>query len=763
MKITRVLTGAFAAFFAVQGYCATVWTGNSSTNWSDGGNWTVGLPGVSESVAAVNSTDKDGIVNIDIIPTNVVQLRFYSNVSTNFTFSGETLTLLSGEINPIGNASAFAHTFNNDVVIDTTGGVRRPSVGTAGLIFNGGLTQVGDGDFEFVGGGPVEFNGKVTTTNSLELNGGGVYTFGNTVSNEMEAITIGLDNAQVFVNTSSGVSFFDGGNIQVNNNNAVFTFNNANVMGDASRFTLGSAVTNFTAVFNADEDLGVISIVRSNATFNLVLGSNVTSLAFNDCAWLDWGENSELIITDFRPDVISFGSDSAGLNSNQLAAVTAYDTDGLLVAELELDESGFLTVPAPPVLTVWTGAADNSWTNPANWTAGVPGTDSATEDTRFGEYADNADNIVISGIAANPNLVWAQEDMATNFVISGETLTIDDNGDGSDALRNNSVNGYSVTWNNDIQIDGVGERVILSDGASVNAAQVFNGTVSASATKLTVRDGLVYFNDVLSVPETLQVEGETQAVFANTVSNAIDGLFVFSGFAGGVSEVIVNTTPGVNFYNGNKIQVNYDGKITFNSANVLGDSTHFTIAGSNTLTATFNADESLGRIFFPHTGASLHLILGDDVNEVAFWASSATTWGEGASVVISNFMPGVIRFGTTAAGMTTEQMAVTTAYDWSGAEVTNLDIDSNGYLIGDISDPTPPEVGEISFGLLSGSDEIVISWMSSNAASYAVETTTNLVTGPWVDVSTDIIGSGGSMSVTDAVDNAAAFYRVYSY
>ena len=101
--------------------------------------------------------------------------------------------------------------------------------------------------------------------------------------------------------------------------------------------------------------------------------------------------------------------------------------------------------------------------------------------------------------------------------------------------------------------------------------------------------------------------------------------------------------------------------------------------------------------------------------------------------------------------------------DGEYASIDSVRVGTSWAEVAMTSEPSgPPEVGSISVDVLSG-NEVAISWISSNAANYVVESTTNLVAGPWIDVVTNVVGIGGSMSVTDTVDNTAAFYRVYSY
>ncbi len=72
-----------------------------------------------------------------------------------------------------------------------------------------------------------------------------------------------------------------------------------------------------------------------------------------------------------------------------------------------------------------------------------------------------------------------------------------------------------------------------------------------------------------------------------------------------------------------------------------------------------------------------------------------------------------------------------------------------------------PVLGDVEIGILPGSTNVALTWLSENGVSYGVEATTNLVTGPWDQAMISIPGNGGSVSVTGTLVEAETFYRVY--
>ena len=83
---------------------------------------------------------------------------------------------------------------------------------------------------------------------------------------------------------------------------------------------------------------GVQTITIGSGNLNLTMGDNVTSLAFADNSAADWG-TGKIVITNFKDNVISFGSDASGLTTAQLGQIdigggnVVLGSDGKLATE----------------------------------------------------------------------------------------------------------------------------------------------------------------------------------------------------------------------------------------------------------------------------------------------------------------------------------------------------------------------------------------------------------------------------------------------
>lgn len=349
----------------------SVWTGAVNDDWYNVGNWAGSIPGqTTGTVATISSADTGGSIFVDAAATNLSQLLFDAAVQTNFTVSGSTLDFsVDSAAAVIKNESPFLHIINSDISVPNSTTNQRDFICGQGMVFNGDISKPGDimyfeGDN---GGNGIFYNGSLTGE-SLTLGGyQSMHTFGNTTSNSFSSTLRLGGGIEVIVNTAANTVFFDGPYIQINSGESSMTFNNANVLGDSTRVTVGSVPDSFLMNFNADEDLGGLRIVTDKGGTMINLGSEVASLSFDDSSAEPW--NSGLVITNFRPGVISFGTDSGGLSSAQLDLITAYDITGADVSsQLELNTSGVLTGP-PPVqgydawATTWGDAVLGAATN----------------------------------------------------------------------------------------------------------------------------------------------------------------------------------------------------------------------------------------------------------------------------------------------------------------------------------------------------------------------------------------------------------------
>lgn len=92
-------------------------------------------------------------------------------------------------------------------------------------------------------------------------------------------------------------------------------------------------------------------------------------------------------------------------------------------------------------------------------------------------------------------------------------------------------------------------------------------------------------------------------------------------------------------------------------------------------------------------------------------------------------------------------------YNTGTFTVDNFELSALGYA--------PGEIGLVDIASVTGTNALTLSWATSSGASYAVQNKTNLVDDLiWHDFLTGIPGTGGSVTITTAVDQVQSFYRI---
>ena len=77
-----------------------------------------------------------------------------------------------------------------------------------------------------------------------------------------------------------------------------------------------------------------------------------------------------------------------------------------------------------------------------------------------------------------------------------------------------------------------------------------------------------------------------------------------------------------------------------------------------------------------------------------------------------------------------------------------------------VSSIPPPEIGDITVELLPGATGLALTWATDTGLDYATQIKSSLLDESWTNDITGIVGTGGDVTVTTAVDQAQSFYRV---
>ncbi len=416
------------------------------------------------------------------------------------------------------------------------------------------------------------------------------------------------------------------------------------------------------------------------------------------------------------------------------------------------------------VQRTWNNSDTNNsyWSNSGNWSGGE------IADTN-GEWVQL--NAPVCELDANFTVNRIQNSFGTaeGGVTGPGTLTIDRN---TNVLQTAIINvrgkdGIGVVFTLDCNIvitnSQGGISTVQNNNLTSNVMRFGTNSVLTLNSRLQTANGVggtIAFDGALaggSSANTL-IFTSTNVVFGSTADNAgFSGDFVFSAN----SRVVADIDGGLLLKKGRKLQINgTGGKLELNGANILD--ANINIGGANVFTLVANANQDdVG--FVDYDTGGLIIDLGPETTELLFDDSSARDWIPG-TLVISNFVSGVIGFGVSSNGLTAGQLAVISAYDSEGVLVPDLAINASGYLTGTVTgDPGGPvEVGDIALDLINGGSAVTISWASTNGANYGVSNTADLVFGPWTLLTNGVIGTGGSLSITNPTDQSVEFFKVFS-
>jgi hypothetical protein len=191
--------------------------------------------------------------------------------------------------------------------------------------------------------------------------------------------------------------------------------------------------------------------------------------------------------------------------------------------------------------------------------------------------------------------------------------------------------------------------------------------------------------------------------------------------------------------------VDYGGEVRTNVVNV-GSGGSYTAFGGLTLTATernVTAVNLTGGTMVIPSGANY------DYTSLVLSGDDGIIFKDAASeIVLAGNRTNDVSTWVSDGALFSEAGAILVSYD-NGDDETVVSIYTQ-----------PQSIGDVIMDILPGSTNYSLSWNSVNGATYAVETTTNLQTGFWVNALTNVVGNGEALNVTGAVDNAQSFFRV---
>lgn len=752
---------ALLAVGSLQAQAAVVFNNaGPDQNWSTTANWVGGaLPGIGDDVQLNNA---NFIMDMDDTVKSIYSS--FGTVSGISTSAGGTLTI---DINSGAALNGVYTAYNKDdevtrlefdgnVTIQNSGGT---SVNTyigvknardnATLAFGPNSVLTLNSQAQTLANGTVELNGTLAGSQALRIAASNVILGDGHDSS-------GFNNGFVFISTGAKMTV-NGGTVlssarkfQVNAAGVELEINAADSV--EGFFSLTDAASILLDV-NADQSsLGRI-ILGAASGFMIDMEGVGSQLAFAQSTD-DW-QGSTVVISNFISEVVRFGSDSNGLLAANMDNITAYDRTGAVVPDLAINTNGFLTgsVTAPQQYIFSNDSLlDSGWSNTGNWST-------ATLPTPNDFVQLNNANFVMDTDATVRYIYSSFGTANGTSSSSGGTLTVDIYSttaqDGIWSAYNASNDVSTITFDGSVTIyNSRGTEVdtligVKSDRPNATLAFGSNSVLTLNSRVETMGTGYgtIELNGTLLGSQPIRINSGTVVLGTGHDSSSWGNDFVFVGVG---SKLVVD--GGTVLVPSRKVQVNADGEIELNSTDSFNG--YLSLANSKQFLVDVNANQdAMGRVVMG-TDATMTLDLAAGVTDVSF-AESADDW-QTSTLVISNFSNGVVSFGTDTNGLLAANLDNIVAYDAGGSPLSGLQIDSTGHLTTDASVP----VGDISIGIINGGAGITMSWASTNGATYTVSNTTDLVNGPWTLWTNGLIGTGGDLVITDAVDEVQSFYKI---
>lgn len=372
------------------------WTGATSVNWSDDGNWDTGHPVSGDSVVfpqgASNTTNNNDIANLSLVDIHV------SGTTTTYALSGNAITLTGSIVDdPAGSTSmSFDIAMPSTIAITTTTTSSR-------LFLPGNIS--GAGGITAGGHGELHLSGANSYTGAVVGNGGYVFvdsatalgtTAGGTTINAGSTLAFEVPNPQCEAFTVTGLGQSNNGALQVyaSAGNALscnVTLGNGNTRATAitpNTVTLSGVISGVGPFEFGGDGVMILTNPANNwtggLTFNtgfsgtLRLGaSNVipsnAQVTLNSSYTLDLNGFSNTIASLTGPGTLALGTGTLTLNQS---ATTTFDGTVTGAGTIAKQGSGVITFTGARTgggvsVSAGTVFVDASWSTTL---AGVSGT-----------------------------------------------------------------------------------------------------------------------------------------------------------------------------------------------------------------------------------------------------------------------------------------------------------------------------------------------------------------------------------------------------
>jgi len=516
------------ACLTFQSYGQKTWTGSVNTDWNNSGNWDAGVPGFADTVKI------PVVSNMPIINTPGAKAKsiFIENSATLTVNSSGSLRVNGSTKHGLRNKGTLTNngtiTIGDSLSTGTTGIVNQSVFNNnsgASLVinrcssrgvFNLNGTFNNNGNLQFGTIQPVGIEGirnKSATFNhnagtiSIEKSYGyGIVTDTSSTFNNKGVLTIG--SSSVIPSPIFGTGIFNneiGGELKAKGTINVSNFNHnggtldpgfpIGLMSFAHKNSLNSSIIKITV--NGKTSPG-FDFDQINVSDTLTFGGTL-DLTIN-MASPNIGDEIPIVSTNGAKDTFDVVN---GLLPNWFVI---YKNTGAVLRYGVLSE------------TVWIGDSSTVWSDPDNWSAGIP---TATSDVFITDTSVYYPILTGTGIAKSIDIK------------SGGTLTIGSSGVLNLENSNNQAINNRGTVNNSGKIN-IGTNVSPGSVGILNQSSFFNNTGGEIIIDRSTTNGIVNFGGTFSNSASINIGG-----VVSPGSNGIWNTGTFNNLAG---EIVVNRT-----------------------------------------------------------------------------------------------------------------------------------------------------------------------------------------------------------------------------
>jgi hypothetical protein len=434
-------------------------------------------------------------------------------------------------------------------------------------------------------------------------------------------------------------------------------------------------------------------LTMGSGNLNLSLDASVSQVAFTDNSSSNWGDG-KVVISGFKDNVISFGTSSNGITTDQLNKIDIGGT------EVIINNSGKIAGKVISQSTFTNAGGDMLWSNVNNWSNGIPNVSSAKVILNDSLILDK--NVEIAQIKLpggfGSSHISSVGDSALTLNGSGVNAVIQNNGSNIDLRFELDVKIRSNDSIEGIQVNAGGSsRIIFRNGSSLDSDRLISITAGGDKYVMindTLKSSGLFGGGITIMPGSKLVFGE------NATNKDYMTYFTLLGNAELISRI-----PEEDFFVNSDFYIK---SLDINNKalpNVVTVENGYTMRGgfkveSVDLILNLKASQHMEHIDLISGNLILNFDSAAEFPQVSFPHNGLYSSNNSNRFIINGFKEKVFSFGSDSTGLSPEKLALIMAdsssvgIDGQGYLYIIMDSDGDGVVDSEDSCPNTPD-GEI--------------------------------------------------------------------